>query len=47
MRITKGVLFVILAVFLGVALASHQREDVTAPWDDWGAFWQEIGRAHV
>ncbi|MFA4947861.1 MAG: DNA translocase FtsK 4TM domain-containing protein [Candidatus Krumholzibacteriia bacterium] len=40
MRITKGVLFVILAVFLGVALASHQRDDVTAFWDDWGAFWQ-------
>jgi DNA segregation ATPase FtsK/SpoIIIE, S-DNA-T family len=40
MRITKGVLLVILAVFLGVALASHQKEDVTAPWDDWGAFWQ-------
>jgi S-DNA-T family DNA segregation ATPase FtsK/SpoIIIE len=40
MRITKGVLLVILAVFLGVALASYQKEDVTAPWDDWGAFWQ-------
>ncbi len=40
MRITKGVLFVIFAVFLGVALASYQKEDVTAPWDDWGAFWQ-------
>jgi S-DNA-T family DNA segregation ATPase FtsK/SpoIIIE len=40
MRITKGVLLVILAVFLGVALASHQKEDVSAPWDDWGAFWQ-------
>jgi S-DNA-T family DNA segregation ATPase FtsK/SpoIIIE len=40
MRITKGVLLVILAVFLGVALASHQRGDVTAFWDDWGAFWQ-------
>ncbi len=40
MRITKGVLFVILVLFLGVALASHQMEDVTAPWDDWGGFWQ-------
>ncbi len=40
MRITKGVLLIIVAVFLGVALASHQREDVSAPWDDWGAFWQ-------
>lgn len=40
MRITKGVLFVILAAFVGVALASHQRADVSAFWDDWGAFWQ-------
>ncbi|MCX5752355.1 MAG: DNA translocase FtsK [Candidatus Krumholzibacteria bacterium] len=40
MRITKGVLLVILAVFLGVALASHQNEDVAAPGDEWGAFWQ-------
>ncbi len=40
MRITKGVLFIIVAVFLGVALVSHHEEDVCAPWEDWGAFWQ-------
>jgi S-DNA-T family DNA segregation ATPase FtsK/SpoIIIE len=40
MRITKGVLLVIVAVFLGVALASHQKGDVAAFWDDWGAFWR-------
>jgi hypothetical protein len=40
MRITKGILLVIVAVFLGVALASFHKEDVSAPWDDWSAFWQ-------
>jgi S-DNA-T family DNA segregation ATPase FtsK/SpoIIIE len=33
MRITKGVLFLILAAFLGVALASYHEED-------WGSFWR-------
>ena len=33
MRITKGILLLILCAFLGVALASHHEED-------WGAFWR-------
>lgn len=33
MRITKGILLIILCAFVGVALASHHEED-------WGAFWR-------